>query len=223
MPRARYHMLVTSLPALPPKLDGEHVPIPPERLAARLAMLEPDDADEVARLRGVLAWGNQFAEANDAAVVKRYLELVAEVRTPLVRELLELGADSRMIAVALRARRAEREMPAVGYGPRAGHIRRHFKQPDLGLGQAVPWIAEAEKQLADGDLLGLFRKHVLGVIWDFARKRAQDHYFDFEAVVLYIARWDCVRRWQQLEPEKGKEIFEALVTETLGEYANVYP
>jgi hypothetical protein len=53
-------------------------------------------------------------------------------------------------------------------------------------------------------------------------KRAEDYYFSFEAVVLYIARWDIMRRWQQLQAERGREIFETLVTEALGEYANIY-
>jgi hypothetical protein len=215
-------MLVASLPALPPRLDAEGFePITKERLAARLKMLEPDDAAEIARVIAVLEWANQFAVSDDAAVVRRFDELLAAVRNPLARELLEVGADSRMIAVALRARRRNVEMPAQGVGPRAGHLRRHFKQPDLGLGRAFPWVADAERELADGKLLDLLRKHVLGAIWSFAKPRADTHSFDFEAVLLYVVRSDCLRRWRQLDAEKGRQIFDALVTETLGEHANV--
>jgi hypothetical protein len=41
-------------------------------------------------------------------------------------------------------------------------------------------------------------------------------------VVLYVARWDIIRQWQDLQAERGRPIFEALVKEALGEYANVY-
>src|SRR5262249_32033256 len=47
------------------------------------------------------------------------------------------------------------------------------------------------------------------------------YYFSYEAVVLYIARWDIIRHWQQLQAERGRVVFEALVTEPLGEYAKL--
>jgi hypothetical protein len=46
--------------------------------------------------------------------------------------------------------------------------------------------------------------------------------FSFEAVVLYIARWDIIRHWQQLQAERGRGVFETLVTEAMGEYAKLY-
>ena len=36
-----YHMLISSLPALPPRFDVERLPITFERLQGRLRMLEP--------------------------------------------------------------------------------------------------------------------------------------------------------------------------------------
>jgi hypothetical protein len=130
--------------------------------------------------------------------------------------------DVRMIAVALRSRRRGLPLPPVGIGQRFNHIRRHFSQPDFKLGQVFPGIPEAERLLAQGELLSLYRQYVLGVTWRYLKKRAEDYSFSFEAVVLYIARWDIMRRWQQLEAERGREIFETLVTEALGEYANLY-
>ena len=215
-------MLIASLPALPARLDVERPVISQERLEGRLRMLEPDDAEEMVRLRAVLKWANQFDEPDDAAVVRRYHALMADIRNPLVRDILEYGTDVRMIAVALRCRRAGRDLPEVGFGSRFGHLRRNFAAPDFKLGAAFPWIADAEQSLGQGDLLGLFRRYVLGATWDYLRKQAQDHYFDFEAVVLYVAQWDCVRRWQQLDEARGREIFESLITEALGEHAILY-
>jgi len=56
-----------------------------------------------------------------------------------------------------------------------------------------------------------------------AMRRVQDFdTFSFEAVVLYITRWDVIRHWQQLQYERGRPIFEKLVTEAMGEYAELY-
>jgi len=62
----------------------------------------------------------------------------------------------------------------------------------------------------------------MGAVWAYLRRRADDYYFSFEAVVLYVTRWNIIRQWQEQQAGRGREIFEALVTEALGEYANVY-
>jgi hypothetical protein len=217
-----YHMLISSLPALPPRFDVERLPISFERLQGRLRMLEPEDAKEIERMLAVLRWANQFEEPSDAAVVQRYDALMRDITNPLVRDILAYGMDVRMIAVALRSRRRDLALPTAGIGQWFEHIRYHFNQPDFRLGQVFPWIPEAERLLAQGDLLTLYRQYVLGATWTYLKTRAEDYYFSFEAVVLYIARWDIIRRWQQLQAERGREIFETLVTEALGEYATIY-
>ena len=217
-----YHMLISSLPALPPRFDVERLPISFERLQGRLRMLEPEDAEEIERLLTALRWGNQFEEPSDVAVVQRYDALMHGITNPLVRDILEYAMDVRMIAVALRSRRRGLDLPTVGMGQWFDHLRHHFNQPDFKLGQVFPWIPEAERLLTQGDLLTLYRQYVLGATWTYLKKRAEDYYFSFEAVVLYIARWDIMRHWQQLQAERGRIIFATLVTEALGEYANIY-
>jgi hypothetical protein len=218
-----YHMLISSLPALPPRFDVERLPISFERLQGRLRMLEPEDAEEIEHMLAVLRWGNQFEEPSDVAVVQRYNALMHDITNPLVRDILVHGMDVRMIGVALRCRHRGRPLPTVGIGQWFDHIRHNFNQPDFKLGRVFPWIPGAERLLAQGDLLNLYRQYVLGATWTYLKKLAEDYYFSFEAVVLYIARWDIMRHWQQLQAERGRAIFETLVTEALGEYANIYP
>jgi hypothetical protein len=63
----------------------------------------------------------------------------------------------------------------------------------------------------------------LGETWTYVRRRMQDYdLFSFEAVVLYIARWDIIRHWHQLQAERGRAVCEALVTEAMGEHAKLY-
>ncbi len=217
-----YYMLISSLPALPSRFDVERTPITLERLQARLRMLEPQDAQEISRMIGVLKWSEQFVEARDTAVVRRYGELMQEITNPLVHDVLAAGMNMRMVLAALRRRRRGSGPPAVGFGQWFEHIRRHFNQPDCGLGHIVSWLIPFNQLLEQGDVLALYRR-VLEEMWSYMRKRAQDYdTFSFEAVILYIARWDIIRRWQQLQPERGRAVFEPLVTEAMGEYAKLY-
>ena len=216
-----YYLLICSLPALPPRFDVDRLPITLERLQGRLRLLEPEDAREISQMLDILAWSHQFAEADDAAVVKRYGELMQEVTNPLIREVFAVGMDVLMIVAALRRRRHGLGPPTVGFVQWFDHIRRHFNQPDFRLGHVFPWILPFAHMLEQGDVLNLYRR-VLGESWAYLKKRAEDYVFSFEAVVLYIARWDIIRHWQQLQAERGRAIFEALVTEALGEYAKLY-
>ena len=216
-----YHMLVCSLPPLPPRLEEMRRPMSRERLENRLRMLEPSDAAEMGRMLAILQWSRQFEEPNDSAVVKRYTELMRALENSLVREVLSAAMDVRMITAALRRRHHGLGPPEAGIGAYAQHIRRHFNQPDLGLGHVFPRINEYQQLLEQGDVLNLYRTH-LQATWTYLKRRSDDYYFSFEAVVLYVARWSIIRQWQDLDAERGRPIFEALVTEALGEHANIY-
>jgi hypothetical protein len=216
-----YHMLICSLPPLPPRLEEIRRPMSLERLQNRLRMLEPADAAEMARMLAILQWSRQFEEPNDAAVAKRYSEMVATLRNPLVRQVLSSAMDVRMVTSALRRRRRGLGPPEVGIGAYLQHIRSHFNQPDLGLGHLFPHINEYQQLLERGDVLKLYRG-LLQTMWAYLKRCADDYYFSFEAVVLYVARWNIIRQWQDLDAERGRPIFEALVTEALGEHANIY-
>lgn len=217
-----YHLLVASLPPLPRRFETDRLPISLERLHTRLRLLEPEDAATVDRMLDVLAWSRQVVEATDAAVVKRYGELVQQVTNPLAREVLAAGMDVRMIVAALRRRRHGLGPPAVGLGQWVEHIRHRFNERDFGLGNVLPWLEQFAALLDHDDVLNLYQQ-MLGAVWADLRTRADEYdVFSFEAVVLYVARWDIIRHWQQLQTERGRVVFDALVTEAMGEYAKLY-
>jgi hypothetical protein len=215
-----YYMLISSLPPLPPRFERGRLPISLERLNDRLRMLEPEDAQEIARLAEVLRWSQQFEESSDRAVVKGYDILMQGITTPLIRELLTVPMDMRMITVALRRRRRGLGPPAIGVGRYVQHIRRHFNRPDLGLSNVFPGIVQLGPLLEQGDVLNC-QRGLLGLTWSYLRKLADNYYFSFEAVVLYVARWNIIRQWHELEATRGRAIFETLVEEALGEHANI--
>ncbi len=216
-----YHMLISSLPSLPARFDVDRLPISAERLKNRLRLLAPEDALEIDRLTEILRWGRQFEESNEAAVVKRYIELMDGITYPLLREMLTIMGDVRMIMTTLRRRRRGLGPAIVGIGQWCEHIRRNFNRPDLGLGHVFPWIPQVDAMLEAGDLLAITR-HNIGSVWAYLRKRAEEFYFSFEAVVLYTSRWEIIRHWQDLKPERGRVIFETLIKEALGNHANIY-
>ena len=217
----RYYQLIGSLPALPTRFDAGRLPISRERLQNRLRMLHPDDAQEIRSFLDILAWGKKFADTTDAMVVKTYGELMGRIRYPLTREAAHATVDARMIVNALRRRRQGLGPPSIGIGQWYEHVRRHFEEPDFRLAHAFPRLPELRRLLEEGNAIG-FHRGLIAASWDWLRKRANQYYFSFEAVMLYVARWELVDHWQQMEAERGRAIFESLVAEALGKYADAY-
>ena len=48
---------------------------------------------------------------------------------------------------------------------------------------------------------------------------ANNFTFSFEAVLLYLARWEIVDRWTSRDADAGLVRFDQMIEETLGEYA----
>jgi hypothetical protein len=145
-----------------------------------------------------------------------------KITNPLIHEVLIMGEDRRMVTAALRRRRRGLGPPPVGISRWFEQIRRNFHQPDFGLTAVLPRLAQFAPLFEQGDVLHLHRA-LMERTWEHLRKRADDYYFSFEAVVLYVARWHIIRQWwQELQAERGRPIFEALVKEALGESANAY-
>ena len=51
---------------------------------------------------------------------------------------------------------------------------------------------------------------------------ADRYFFTFEAVVLYLIRWEVVTRWIRRDAEAGQQRFAQLVSESMGAYADMF-
>ena len=217
----RYYTLIASLPALPRSFEVDRVPITPPRLEHRLKMLGPKDAEVVAVLRTFLLWDRQRLHRTDEEVIPYYEELLPRIGNPLARRIVSLRMDIRTIMSGLRRRRGGLS-PPPGVGQWVDHIRRNWQHPDFHLGWQFPWIAEVDRLLGTTECLAI-QRILLTVAWNRWKREAERHDpFSFEALLLYLARWEMINRWVNMDAVLGRERFEELVTESLDEYAQLY-
>jgi hypothetical protein len=216
----QYFTLVGSLPSLPSYFDVERPPINRVRLEERLKMLQPRDADRVERIAEFLVWDRQQVDVTDEEVIDRYEQLLATNRHPLMREMISTRFEVRTVMAGLRRRRKDLT-PPVGIRPLSTVIDRNWDHPTFKLEHRFPWIAEMDALLGAGDLTAVQRLlHDIG--WRHWGRLAQRYSpFSFEAVLLYLIRWEIVYRWTRRDAPAGARKFAELVTETLGEYANL--
>ncbi len=215
-----YYTLVASLPALPRHFDVEHVPISLLDLKQRLEMLTSEDAEVVKQLLELFRWSRQPNELTDENAASHYNNLIVCMNNRLARHIVTYQRDIQAVVSSLRRRRRGLP-PAPGLGQWTDHIRNNWEHPELRLHWQYPWIAEVARTVGTTDCVRIERS-LLEFAWDHWYRVAEHYFFSFEAVLLYLTRWEIIHRWVSRDATRGRQYFDQLVMESLSEYVNLY-
>ncbi len=220
-----YATLMASLPYLQRPLVSQPPPLSRIRLENRLKMLAPEHAATLQAIEDALRWSNQPMARTDAEVIAATQQLFVELKSSVLREAVVSRMEFRTFLAALRRRRRGEDAPPSrlpwGYGRWVYHIVRHWTSPAFQLEAQFPWLIEANRLLNEGKYLELDRL-LVNVVWNDVERVGQGHQFDFEAVVLYVLRWDLVARWTSYSAEAAKQRFAELVDAGLAELDTLF-
>ncbi len=213
-----YVQLMASLPALGPILAAKRAPINRIRLKARLQMLRPEHLAEIDAAANILAWPAQGALTGDADFVSKARKVIESLESETLRQLVHHQLEQRTVLAALRRRHAGQPAPAAseiwGYGRYLDRIRANWRDPGFGLAQSLSWVLPVKEKLDRSDAPGLERI-LLEAAWRHADRLVGAHDFDFEAVALYVLRWDLLDRWTRYDAEAAAARFGALIADAL--------
>jgi hypothetical protein len=221
----RYTTLMASLPPLGGLFEAREPAISRLKLTSRIGLLHPDDRTSLDRDTGILSQSllPEPRTGADARLLEEVRGFFRDVRQPLLRQLVRHRLDLRTIVAALRRRhRGETEPPrgqAWGFGELVPTIERRWGESAFGLAGVFPWIPEAVRLLESDDLIGLERL-LFTLIWRELDRVGQGHHFDFEAVVVYLARWSLVERWSNYDADAAAGRFRRLVQDGLGRFTD---
>ncbi len=225
MPTDAYTTLVTSLPYPGELFKAKQTPLSRLKLDGRLRMLDEEDAALLAEVEGLVHWISQPRERTDADFVAHAERVIPRMQDGPLKELVQFRLEVRTAIAALRRRKRGEDAPrrgeTWGYGRWVGHIQRYWSEPALRLEGVYPWLPEASRLLSSDDSLGLERL-LVSVVWEHLGRAAEQHYFDLEAVILYVQRWDIIDRWTTYSGEAAVKRFHSLVQEGMGEYARIF-
>ncbi len=211
-----YYTLIASLPALPPHFDVDRTPMARPRLRQLLKQLNEEDAETIQQLASFFSWDRQLIDQSDEDICKRYDELM-QSQQPLIRDIVNHRINVRTIVAAVRRRRDGFDPPKA-VGEMVKTIQRNWNHPTFGLGQRFPWVEQFSQHMLAGETTKAERA-IFEFSWKTWSRMAAQFTFSFEAVPLYVARWEILNRWTTRDLDTGKERFEHLMQETLGEYA----
>jgi hypothetical protein len=222
----KYTTLITSLPHQPALFTEKQTVISRIRLEIRLTMLAEDDAQLLRGVEAVLSWSRQEFELTDEEIVRRARRVLDELPEGLIRDLVLWRLEMRTLVAALRRRKAGAAAPAAheifGHGRWLAHIRRHWSEPDFGLGGVFPFAAEANRLLAADDTIGLQRL-LLTEAWQQLGRIGDEHEFDLPAVIAYVLRWSIIDGWSRYDVSAASDRFDELLRDGLGEHARLAP
>ncbi len=218
MAQDEYVTLMASLPALGPMLEARYAPINRVRLQARLSQLRPEHLAELTAVADLLAWSRLTLEGSDAELVRRAKSVIPALSNSTLADLARDRMELRTLVAALRRRHMGQEAPPAdndwGYGRYVRRIALAWREPDFGLGTSFPWVNAARTCLEKQDSQSLERI-LLEQAWRLADRLAGGHTFNFEAVALYLIRWNLLYRWTQYDAEAAAAKFDELVAEAL--------
>jgi hypothetical protein len=214
----RYITLMTSLPFPGDLFGARQTPLSRIRLEQRLRQLAPEDAALLRRIEDLLQWSHQPLARGDREILARARALMEDLENPLLQALVTYRLEERTLLAGLRRRRRGEPAPDAradwGFGRWVGRMRQHWSEPGFRLERVFPWVLEAHGLLEAGDSLGLERL-VMGAAWERLGRLGGGHYFDFEAVVIYVLRWDIIDRWTSYSGPAAARRFERLVEQGL--------
>jgi hypothetical protein len=212
----KYATLVASLPYQASLLAAKQTPISRINLDQRLRMLDADDAEQLRLVEGLLEWHRLSGDESEADLQQRTSKTVRKLEGPFLRTIVRDRLELRTVVAAMRRRRLGRDAPgpgeAWGYGRWLGQIRKNWSDPAFRLDNVFPWAVEASRLMQSGDWVGVERL-LLSQTWQMVGRAGWGHYFDFEAVVVYVLRWSAIDRWTRYDAVGAAERFAKLVDE----------
>jgi hypothetical protein len=221
----KYITLMSSLPPLGKLFEATQTPISRLKLENRLKLLEAKDGKLLDQMANLIAWSEQPMARTDPQFVQEAKNFFEEVSNSTLREVMQHRLDLCTIVAALRRRhRGENEPPVGqiwGVGNWVSFIERHWTEPGFHLEAIFPWILGANRLLSANDLVGLERLQ-FELNWRVLDRVGARHYFDFEAVVIYLMRWSVVDRWTRYNGGGAVERFRKLVDTGIEKFTDVF-
>jgi len=222
----KYITLMASMPALPALAEARELPISRLGLAARLRLLNDEDARLLGRILHIMVWERIDISSPAADLIRAVNAVMADLPSETLRTVVRERFELRTVLAALRRRRRGESAPALdmdwGYGRYVGQIRRNWSRPHFGLRRTLPWLGEV-RELHDVGSTRRLDRVIAQVAWQGLVDVQWEHEFDFDAVVLYTLRHDMVARWLSRSPEKAQQRFDELVIAGLGQFAEAVP
>jgi len=215
-----YYTLIVSLPRHDRQFTVSETPISHPQLEKRLALLSVPDRKTTQEVI-MFVWSSRFLGDIPLATSLLDARHLLKLNNSFINGLIQWHLDLRSLMAALRWRKASQIPPA---NPEAywhsrfnTHILNHWNEPDFGIKRFLPWFSALAEKLDKGEAEAV-ENIILDAFWKYLTLAETQHYFDLEAVIIYLMRWHVVDYWSQFNGEKALERMNALAMESMNDH-----
>lgn len=163
------------------------------------------------------AEGVDFSISFEKALWSAYYKVCGRSKSRFMREWSAFDCTLRNVAAAAVARAIDRQIEEVTIGE--GEIVKQLRRSsaaDFGLRGELSYIDAVIAAVNDEQNL-VEKEHKIDVIrWEHAGELATFDYFNINAILSYLVKINIVARWALLDPKRGREMLERIMTELDG-------
>lgn len=218
---SQYYTVACSLPRMNAHFQIQETPISRVQLEKRLKLL-PAEQYTLALTVESLVWTSWFMPQQSVAQLRQVMQNVMSTQSDFVHNTLMWFFDLRSIFAALRMRNAKKEPPENPQDywiTRWNHkLLRNWNELDFGLKSVYPWLPKIAADIARKDTVAV-EEFLLSYIWKYLSVLETGHYFDFEAIIIYLLRWNIIHYWSQFNNDSAlkqlNELSHSLLNEQL--------
>lgn len=190
------------------------------RLKKRLKLL-PDSERNILITLTDAVWDSWFDLEMPFSETQNKAKIIQDLKNPFMNNLLEWFFDIRSILVALRLRKHKSkppEIPSEYWITRFGSkLISHWQHPDFGLKSIYPWVPNLSAQMENSNI-DIVEELLLSLIWKHLDNIEDRHYFDFEALIIYLLRWKVINYWSRFNKKVTEKHILKFVDTLLSEH-----
>ena len=150
----------------------------------------------------------------EKALLAAYYEECARSKSRYMRNWSDFDRTLRNVAAAAVARATDRVVAdsLVGGGDIVDQLQRS-SAADFGLRGELSYI-DAVISAVNDETNMVEKEHKIDLIrWEQAGELAAFDYFNLDAILSYLAKINIVARWSLLDPKRGREMLERIMSE----------
>lgn len=156
------------------------------------------------------------ALSNEDRLNSLYFTEATESSNAFIREWFQFNLNVRNVLVALNCRTFDKDVEQFVVGSNeVSELLRTNSTRDFGLPVIFPWFEQIARIYEEKDFVKQ-EKMLDALFWSYLEEESFFHYFSVERIFVYLQQLEIINRWVSLDPEKGKEKFQALINDMRG-------
>lgn len=217
-----YYTLITSLPRHGRQFKVKETAISRVQLEKRLKLIPENERNILTQVENVI-WNSWFSPELPSSETYSRAQKLFSLRNSFLNEIIHWHFNVRSLFVALRLRRRQPSPPPnqknYPFGDLTIRLINNWHEPTFGLQHIYPWLPEVNKMIINNETAAL-EDILLTKLWKHLDVVECGHYFDFEAVIIYLLRWNIVNYWSRFNEIAAVECMNELADQAIRNYTS---